>query len=109
KGDESEVARIVAAFDRYHTYRLLHGRIHNADDSRRELLDRAVRAALCQPCGHDFASALQVEAKLSPKKAFRLQTAEYEVGIGNGRLDTPPVADRTGISSGRFRAAAQRS
>ncbi len=64
-------------------------------------------ALLLQPFACNAAGAVEIEGEISAKEARGLQAAQQEVGVGNCGLHTAPVADGTGIGSGRFGAYAE--
>ena len=109
RGDQSEVARIVALGDRD----LAHGERHLGDRDIDDRLRRAGRAhrerigdLLQDPQGR----GLGVERHLTAEEIIRIEPPQHEIRVGDRRLGSPAaVAYRPGIGTRALRADLERS
>ena len=68
--------------------------------------------SICCASSHsrdEAASAIEIKGEISTEEAVRLQAPKKQIRIRHSRLNAAPIADRTGVGSGRFWPHAQRS
>ena len=107
RGDERELARVVAAAHRVQLDRLGHAVLLDLERAERRLLDghpELVGDALHRLLGE---RAVELHAA-AEQAAVRAQAAEQELGVGRGRLRAAaPVAGRARVGARRLRADAE--
>ena len=109
RGDQREVARIVALGDRDLAHRERHLGDRDLDDRLRGRdgveLERLGDLLLDAARG-----AVGVELHLAAEEIVRIEPAEHHVGVGDGRLGAAAaVADRAGIGARAVRADLERA
>ena len=117
KADESEIARIVAAFDGDHAKSALHSGIRNGDNSSREieggLQPHAILSAVeraMQEIGEIAFGLMNIQPEGATQEVIRVEPAQYQMGVCDRRSRaTAAVADGPGCGAGAFRSYPQGS
>ena len=104
--EQREVARVMAALDRRAAQQVGHVRVHDPVDARRGLLD-----GLPEPLGQRLERAhrgFAVQRHRSAEEVLRIQVAEDQVRVGDGRQRAAAaVTGRAGARARRRRADLQ--
>ena len=106
---QAEPARVVAAGDRDHAQRRGHVGAQHAHDGRRRVLDRQPERARHRPLDGGPGER-GVERRAAAQEPRRVERAEHDVGVGDGRLVAAhAVGGRAGIGAGRLGADRERA
>ena len=109
RGDQREIAGIIALRDRHFAHRERHFGDGDVEDGLRGG-DGVHPQRACDLVGNSATGALRIELHLAAQEIVRIKPAQHHIGIGNGRrAAAAAVTDGAGVRAGTLRSHLQRA